>query len=41
MKRIHLRIVGIEEGEDSQLPGQENIFNKIIELPQPITKIFL
>ena len=31
MKRSNLSIVGIEEGEDSQLKGPENIFNKIIE----------
>ena len=27
----HIRITGIEEGEESQLKGPENIFNKIIE----------
>ena len=31
MKRPNLRIIGIEEGEESQLKGPENIFNKIIE----------
>jgi hypothetical protein len=31
MKRLNLRIIGIEEGEESQLKGSENIFNKIIE----------
>jgi hypothetical protein len=31
MKRPSLRIIGIEESENSQLKGQENIFNKIIE----------
>ena len=31
MKRPNLRIIGIEEGEDLQLKGPENIFNKIIE----------
>ena len=31
MKRPNLRIIGIEENEDSQLKGPENIFNKIIE----------
>jgi len=30
MKRPSLKIIGIE-GEKSQLRGQENIFNKIIE----------
>jgi hypothetical protein len=31
MKRSNLRIIGTEEGEDSQLKGPENIFNKTIE----------
>jgi hypothetical protein len=31
MKRSNLRIIRIEEEEDSQLLGPENIFNKIIE----------
>ena len=31
MKRPNLRIIGIEENEDSQLKGPENMFNKIIE----------
>ncbi|MBV2134258.1 hypothetical protein KRX52_15875 [Pseudomonas sp. MAP12] len=31
MKRPNLRIIGIEEGEEIQLKGTENIFNKIIE----------
>ncbi|KAL6065667.1 hypothetical protein STEG23_028028 [Scotinomys teguina] len=31
MKRPNLRITGIEEGEEYQLKGTENIFNKIIE----------
>ena len=31
MKRPNLRIIGIEESEDSQLKGPVNIFNKIIE----------
>jgi hypothetical protein len=31
MQRPNLRIIGIEEGADSQLKGPENIFNKIIE----------
>ena len=30
-KRPNLRIIGIEEGKDSQLKGPENIFNKITE----------
>jgi uncharacterized coiled-coil protein SlyX len=31
MKRPNLRIIGIEESEDSQVKGPVNIFNKIIE----------
>jgi hypothetical protein len=31
MRRPNLRIIGIEEGEDSQLKGPVNIFNKIIK----------
>ena len=31
MKRPSLKLSGIEEGEESQLKGPENIFNKIIE----------
>ena len=31
MKRPNLRISGIEENEDFQLKGPENVFNKIIE----------
>ena len=31
MIRPNLRIIGIEERKDSQLKGQINIFNKIIE----------
>jgi hypothetical protein len=31
MKRLNLRIIGIEDSEDSQLKGPVNIFNKIIE----------
>ena len=31
VKRPNLRIIGIEEGEEIQLKGAENIFNKIIE----------
>jgi prefoldin subunit 5 len=31
MRRPNLRIIGIEESEDSQLKGPINIFNKIIE----------
>ena len=31
MKRQNVRIIGIEEGEESQLQGPANSFNKIIE----------
>jgi hypothetical protein len=31
MKRPNLRIIGIEESEDSQFKGPVNIFNKVIE----------
>ena len=31
MKRSNLRIIGIEEWEETQVKGPENIFNKIIE----------
>ena len=31
MRRPNLRIIGIEESEESQLKGPVNIFNKIIE----------
>jgi hypothetical protein len=31
MRRPNLRIIDIEESEDSQLKGPENIFNRIIE----------
>jgi hypothetical protein len=31
MRRPYLRIIGIEESEDSQLKGPVNIFNKIKE----------
>jgi hypothetical protein len=31
MRRPNLRIISVEESEDSQLRGPENIFNKIIE----------
>jgi hypothetical protein len=38
MRRPNLRIIGIEESEDSQLKGPENIFNKIIEENLPNLK---
>ena len=31
MRNPNLRIIGIEENEDSQLKGPINIFNKIVE----------
>ena len=31
MKRPNLRIIRIEEGEETQVKGPENIFNKITE----------
>jgi hypothetical protein len=31
MNRPNLRIVRIEQDEDSQVKGPENVFNKIIE----------
>jgi hypothetical protein len=31
MRRPNLRIIGIEEREDSQLKGPVNIFNNVIE----------
>ena len=31
MRRPNLRIIGIEESEDSQLNGPVNVYNKIIE----------
>ena len=31
MRRRNLRIIGVDENEDSQLKGPANIFNKIIE----------
>jgi len=38
MRRSNLRIIGIEESEDSQLKGPVNIFNKIIEENVPNLK---
>ena len=31
MRKPNLRIIGIEESEDSQLKGPVNIFNKIVK----------
>jgi hypothetical protein len=38
MRRPNLRIIGIEESEDSQIKGPVNIFNKIIEETFPNLK---
>jgi hypothetical protein len=38
MRRPNLRIIGIEESEDSQLKGPVNTFNKIIEETFPNLK---
>jgi hypothetical protein len=38
MRRTNLRIIGIEEGEDSQLKGTVNIFNNIIKKHFPNLK---
>ena len=38
MRRLNLRIIGVEESEDSQLKGPVNIFNKIIEENFPYLK---
>jgi hypothetical protein len=38
MRRPNLRIIGIEESEDSQLKGSVNIFSKIIEENVPNLK---
>jgi hypothetical protein len=35
MKRLNLRIIRIEENEDSQIKGPKNVFNKIIEVNFP------
>ena len=37
----NLRIIGIEEGEELQIKGPENIFNKIIEENFPNLKMIL
>jgi hypothetical protein len=38
MRRQNLRTIGIEEREDSQLKGPENIFKKIMEENFPSLK---
>jgi hypothetical protein len=37
MKRPNLRIIGIEEGEDSWFKGLENISNKILNIKKETT----
>jgi hypothetical protein len=37
-QNLNLRIIEIEEGEDYQFKGQENIFNKITKLNFPKLK---
>ena len=37
-KKPNLRIIGVEEGEELQIKGPEDIFNKIIEENFPILK---
>lgn len=34
MKSQNLQIIVVEEEEDTQVKGADNIFNKIIEVPQ-------
>jgi hypothetical protein len=31
MRRLNLKVIGIEESKDSQIKGPANIFNKILE----------
>ena len=38
VKRPNLRIIGIEEGEEAQIKGAENIVNKIIKENFPTLK---
>lgn len=38
MKRSNLSVIGIEEGEETQVSGTENILNKIIEENSPNLK---
>jgi len=38
MKRLNIRIIGIEESKDSQIKGSVKIFNKIIEKTPNIKK---
>ena len=38
MRRPNLRIIGVDENEDSQLKGPANIFNKFIEENSPYLK---
>jgi hypothetical protein len=41
MKRTNLRIIGVEEREESQLRGPENIFNKMLGKNFPNLKRWL
>jgi hypothetical protein len=43
MKIPNLKIIGIKEGEDSQVYGPENIFNNIIDenFPKLKKKIYI
>jgi hypothetical protein len=41
MKRSNRRIIGIDEGEDSQAQSRENIFNKMIKENFPQLKWWL
>jgi len=38
MKRLNLRLIGIEEGTETQVKGTKNILNKIIEENLPNLK---
>jgi hypothetical protein len=38
MKKSNPRVINIEEGEETQIPGPENVFNKIIEEKFPNLK---
>jgi hypothetical protein len=38
IKRSNLRLTGIEEGEEVQGKGMQNIFNKIIKISQTLRK---
>ncbi|MBV2134527.1 hypothetical protein KRX52_17245, partial [Pseudomonas sp. MAP12] len=38
MKRLNLSIIGIDQGEETQLKGSENILDKILEQNFPNLK---